>query len=96
MIDLSREAIEDMAQGIADNLGGIVHDGRDVSDTLRAQAARVAALEAQLAEAVEWADKLAETLMVVNAQQGGRNAARLLKDYRDHCAVLAKIKGDAQ
>lgn len=31
----------------------------------------------------EWADRLAETLMVVNSQHGGRHAARLLKDYRD-------------
>jgi len=47
MTDISKEAVEDMAKGIAANLGGIVHEGQDVSETLLAQAARIAELEAQ-------------------------------------------------
>ena len=35
-----------------------------------------------------WADLLAESLQVATAQNGSRNASRLLKDYRDHCANL--------
>lgn len=46
-------------------------------------------LRDQLLTARDWNDRLSETLMAVNAQHGGRNAARLLKDFRDYRATLA-------
>lgn len=45
-------------------------------------------LERRVQELDGWADRLAEMLQVINAQHGGRNAARLLRDYRDFRAAL--------
>ena len=53
---------------------------------------RIEALEVVLEKADEWSDNLAETLQVVNAQHGGRNAARLLKDYRDYKAAYREAR----
>lgn len=47
-------------------------------------------LENTVREMDYWLSQLAECLMVMNAQHGGKNAARLLKDYRDFRASLQK------
>lgn len=56
---------------------------------LRAQAAEIE----RLRRVEEWADNLAEALQVMTAQHGGRNTARLLKDFRDFKASGRKTDG---
>ena len=51
--------------------------------------------EAAVAAEREWSDRLAETLLAVNSQHGGRNAARLLKDFRDHRARTNTVEASA-
>lgn len=99
MSDTTTETVERIARGIETMLTKRLGLGPDVksteADTLRALAAQRDAIMAEnnmLREALEWADRLSETLQVVNAQHGGRNAARLLKDFRDFRATLARME----
>jgi len=61
-------------------------DQSDLQDLIDVAISIQAEIDAAVAAESAWADSLAETLFAVNSQHGGKNAARLLKDFRDHRA----------
>jgi len=58
----------------------------EAADTIEAQAAEIERLRGAVNAEREMASDLAETLGVLVAQTGSRNAKRLLREYAIHCA----------